>query len=359
MAVTCGDRHNLGPAIRHQRLGRWCLDQLDRGRVQQADGFEESLLAHAANHQGDTGGADVGRFGDDIRHRQQRPIIMALEFIDLVLAPPHRCIGVHHGFGVDQTQFHRLRCRKDLESRAEFIDPLYCAVEQRAVRRQTGQRRLRAVIRIEIRQAGKGDDLAGLHLHQNGRRTFGIHHFHAGAKHFFDCRLNRQIKRQCQGRTRRGWVTQTGVQRLFNAGSADHFGAVHSLGPERSAAQHMRGQRSIRIKPHLTRAEQQTGVADFVHHLHLFRAQHPADPHERPPVGKAPFQRCRVQIGENLCKLRGHRLGVHHVFGLHIQRMGQHVGRQQPPVAVGDIGAAGQDRGPMRGRAGFHRFRRR
>jgi hypothetical protein len=35
--------------------------------------------------------------------------------------------------------------------------------------------------------------------------------------------------------------------------------------PKEVAAQHMRGQRAVRVKPHLARAEQQAGIADLMH----------------------------------------------------------------------------------------------
>ena len=87
--------------------------------------------------------------------------------------------------------------------------------------------------------------------------------------------------------------------RLFDAGGADHLGRMHAFGAKGVAAKDMRGQRAVGVKPHLARAEQQAGIADLMHLLHLFGRQHLADPHEAAAVGEAALQRGGVQFGED------------------------------------------------------------
>ncbi|RYI13658.1 MAG: penicillin-binding protein 2, partial [Acetobacteraceae bacterium] len=41
---------------------------------------------------------------------------------------------------------------------------------------------------------------------------------------------------------------------------SDHFGRMHAFRPKRGAAKDMRGERPVRIKPHLARAEQKAGI---------------------------------------------------------------------------------------------------
>ena len=291
MAVRGGYGDNLRPFLRDQRLRARCLDQFHRGGIEQTQRFQKRLLAQRADHQRDMGGADVGGFGNHIGHRQQRAVIVILKLLDLVLAPGHRRVGVNQRVWVDQAKFHRLRHREDLEGGAKLIHPLDRAVEQRAVPRlgRLVDQRVGAVVGIKGRQGRHGDDLAGAHVHQDGGGPLGVQHGHAGAEHLFDGGLHRQIERKLQRRATLGGITQPGIQRLFDPRHADHLGGMHAFGPEGGAAKHMGGQRAVGVKPHLARAEQQAGIADLMHLLHLFGRQDLADPDKTAPIGKAPL----------------------------------------------------------------------
>ena len=119
----------------------------------------------------------------------------------------------------------------------------------------------------------------------------------------------------------------------------------------------MGSQRAIGIKPHLARAKQQTRIADIVHRLHLFRRHHPAHPKEAAAIGKAPLQGGGVQFREDRRQLACGAGRVDQVFGLGIQRMGQHIGGQNPAITIHDVSPALGDvvRRPRAAR--LHRFR--
>ena len=119
----------------------------------------------------------------------------------------------------------------------------------------------------------------------------------------------------------------------------------------------MGGQRAIGIKSHLARAKQQTRIANIVHRLHLLRRHHPTHPEEAAAIGKAALQGGRVQFREDRRQLACGAGRVDQVFGLGIERMGQHIGGQNPAIAVHDVSPALRDgvRRPCAAR--LHRFR--
>ena len=230
------------------------------------------MLAQWPDHQRDMCGADVGGFGDHVRDRQKRAIVVVVELLDLELAPLQRGIGINHAVGVHQPQFQRLRHCKDLEGRAKLVHPLNRAVEKRAV---TGfgilvDDGVWPVVGVEGRQGSQGQDLAGAHVHQDRGGPLGVQHLHAGAQHLFDRGLQGQVDRQRQGGASLCGVTQPQIQRLLDTRRADHFRGMDTFRPEGRPAQHMRGQRAVGVKPHLARTEQKARVADFMHQLHLF-----------------------------------------------------------------------------------------
>ena len=89
--------------------------------------------------------------------------------------------------------------------------------------------------------------------------------------------------------------------------------------------------------------------------LHLFGAQHPAHPHEAAAIGEAALQLFGIHLRKDRRQFAGDAGGIDHVPRLHIERMGLHVGGQNPAIAVGDVGAAGQNLGPAHRRARLYR----
>ena len=292
---------------------------------------------------------DVRGFHDHIRDRQQRAVVVVLELADLELAPIHRGLGVNHRLGRHQPQLHRLRHREDLEGRAQLVNPLHRAVEQRAVGGITRSQRQRAVVGVEIRQRHQRQHFAIVDIHQHRSGGLGIHHLHAGRQHLFGGGLHRQIKRQRQRGADLPRIAQPRIKRLFHPCGADHFGRMHPFGAETGPPQHMRRKVAVGIKPHLARAEQQTGVADVMHRLHLLGRHHPAQPQKAAPVGEATLKIAGVKIGKDRGQRGGGAGRIDHVLGLGIKRIGQQVGGHQATVAVGDVGALRQNRRP-RGR---------
>ena len=180
-------------------------------------------------------------------------------------------------------------------------------------------------------------------------RAFSAVIFHRG--------LHRQVDGKLQGFGPLRGVAQAGVHRLLDAGGADDFGRMHALGPEGIAAEDMRQQRAVRVKPHLARAEQQAGVADLMHLLHLLGRPHLADPDEAAAIGEAALQGGGVEIGEDRGQRFRRAFGVHHVGGMGVKRVGRHVGRKDAAVQVHDIGALRDDLGPGGRGHGFDGFR--
>ena len=197
-----------------------------------------------------------------------------------------------------------------------------------------------------------------MRIKQNRRSAFGVHHLHARAEHLADCRLQGDVDGQGQRLAGQRRVTQPGVKGAFHPCGADHLGGIHAFGPKGRPAKHMGRQGPVGVKAHIARAEQQAGVADVMHGLHLLGAEAFAQPQERAPVGKAPFHIGGIHVGEDPRKLLRHTGRVDHLFGMGVKRIGGQVRRQHPAVAVCDIGAQGADFGARRGRARLHRLGR-
>ena len=195
-----------------------------------------------------------------------------------------------------------------------------------------------------------------MHIHQHRCRALGVHQLHAAIEHAFCRRLNRQVQRKGQRLAAIGRVTQHVIKSLFDACDADHLGGTHAFTPKARAALNMRRQFSVRIEPHLTRAEQQAGIADVMHQLLLLRAQFLAHPQELTLASEI-FQKAGfVQVREDLDQFLGHPFLVDHLMRLRVKTEGLKVGGQNAPVAVHDVGALRQNAGSCCIRAGFCRF---
>ncbi|OIQ67813.1 hypothetical protein GALL_506060 [mine drainage metagenome] len=267
MAIGNCHRRKIRPVRRNLRPHARRLDQFHGRGIQQPQRLQKRLLLHATDQRCNPRRADVGAFLDDIRHRKLRAIIV--EVVDLELAPDQRPLGVDHRLRRDQAKIQRLPNVKDLEGRAQLVQPLHRTVEQRAVRRIALHQRRRAVVGVKIGQRGHGDNLAGVGIHQDTRRALGVHHLHAGVQHFAHCRLHRQVNRQLQWLARVRRITQRVVKAFFDPRHADQLCRIDAFAAKSRAAKDMRRQMPVRIQPHIARPEQQPRIADIMHGLHL------------------------------------------------------------------------------------------
>ena len=258
-----------------------------------------------ADHQRDPAGADVRAFDDDVAHRQLRPVIV--EVADPEPAPDQRPAGVDQRLRVHETQLQRLADGEDLEHRAELVDALHRPVEQRAVGLIAAGQRPRPVVGVEVGQRGHREDLAGVDLHQDGRGAHRVHHRHAARQHLLHRRLDGEVDRQLQRLALVGRVAQPGVEIALDPGDADHLGRVDALAAVARAAEDVRGDRPVGIKPHLPRAEQQAGLADVVHLLHLLGADLAPDPEEPAAAGEVGQKLGLVELGEDPRELAARR----------------------------------------------------
>ena len=343
MAVADGHHRQIGPARIVLRLRAAGLGQFQLQRVQKAELLQEGALPFAADQLRDPRGADVGRVDEDILDRHLRAVVMVIA--DREAAKAQRAARVDHRIAGDQPQFQRLRQRKGLHHRAQLIQPLHRTVEQRRdfLLGQRGRRR-GAVIGIEHRGRGQRHDLAGVHIHQNGRAADGVEHVDAARQHLFDDRLHAQIQRQRDRHIGQIGIAQTLVQVILDPRHALNLGGCHALLAVSRAAQHMRGQRAVGIKPHVALAQQQARLTDVMRGLLLLRRQARAQPDEAAVgIGQLRGQPLFVHIGENPRQfMRGAR-AVDHVAQLGIERMRDQIGRQHPPVAVQNIGPLARD----------------
>ncbi len=165
--------------------------------------------------------------------------------------------------------------------------------------------------------------------------------------------------RQGDGGAGLGGVAQAGVEFLLKPGGADHLGAVDAFGTEGGAAQDMAGEVAVGIEAHFARAEIEAGVADFMDLLHLFGRQDLAHPQEAAAIGEAALQRLGVHFGEDCGQFGGGMDRIDHVMRLGIERIGQHVGGQDPALTVENVGALGGDFGAADRGAGLDGFGRR
>ncbi len=182
-----------------------------------------------------------------------------------------------------------------------------------------------------------------MHIHQHRCRALGVQHAHATVQHAFDCVLHCQVDRQHQRRGTIGRIAQIIVVLPFDARDADHLGGIHAFFAETGAAQHMGRQRAVRIQTHFARAKQQTGFANVMHGLFLFRRQFLLDPQELARAGKVFQQLVGLQVGEDRGQFMRGAFRVHHLGRLGIQSMGRQVGGQHPPVAIQNVGACHGD----------------
>ena len=168
-----------------------CLDQFNRDRLEETQVAQKSLLPLGADQLGHARRADIRRLHNHLGQGHFRSIVA--EIPDLEFAPPQRASRVDQRGRIGQPQFHRLRRGENLEHRTQLVQSLNGPVEQRAVRGQALGWRARAVVGIEIRQADHRYDLARVHIHQDRRRTLGIHQFHAAGQYTLGGGLDRQI----------------------------------------------------------------------------------------------------------------------------------------------------------------------
>ena len=297
VAVSDGQHRQFRPIRRKQWPPGGGLGHFQRRRHQQAQTAQKVLLRLDPEHQGDPGGADIRRFHNHIGHRQSRPIIVKI--VDPEPAPGHWPARVDHSVFIDQTHFQRLGHGEYLEHRPQFIHPLHRPVEQRAVGGVAAGQGGRAVVGVEIGQAGHGDNLAGMHIHDDACGPFGIHQGHATGQHFLHRGLHGQVDRQVQRGTLIGGIAQILIKLPFHASDADHFGRCHIFAAKAGPTQNMRRNRAIGIQAHFARAKQQAGIADIHHLRHLFGADLTADPDKAPFAGKIAHQPVLIKLGKD------------------------------------------------------------
>ena len=196
-------------------------------------------------------------------------------------------------------------------------------------------------------------------IHQDGGRRLGVHQLHAAVKHILHRRLHGQVQRQLQRRAAIGGIAQPGVEGLFHPRRAHHLGRAHAFAAETGAAKDMRSDGAVRVKPHLARAEQQAGVADLMHQLHLFGGDFLLHPQELALAGEILLQPFGIEVGKDRRQLFGGSDRVDHLRRLGVKRMGDEVGRQYPPLAIDDIGPLGDDGGTGARADGFGGLARR
>ena len=110
----------------------------------------------------------------------------------------------------------------------------------------------------------------------------------------------------------------------------------------------MCGQRTVWIKAHVARCEQQPRIADVMHGLHLLRANFLFDPQELTLAREILDQTLFIEVWKDFDQLFGRHFGVDQMARLRVERVGLKVRRQQVAVAVCDVGARGRDHGPRR-----------
>jgi hypothetical protein len=224
---------------------------------------EELSLSRAADHLRDPRSADVGGMGKDIMHRLRRAVTP--EIPDRKPRHPQRPARVDHVVDVVKAEFNGLRDGEGFEDTAQFIDALNRAIEQRAV----------GLIAFDqgARSARWGQNPAGSPLRRFRRCVRSIKTAAAPrafisimppARTSSTVGLHRQVDRQRQGRGA-GRVAQVFVKKGLDARDPNDLSRVHSLLAKARAAQNMRRQTAIWVKPHLSRAEMQARLTQIVH----------------------------------------------------------------------------------------------
>ena len=181
-----------------------------------------------------------------------------------------------------------------------------------------------------------------MHIHEHTSRTLGVHQPHAGGQNLLHRGLDGEVDGQLQRLGGFGRIAEAVVEHLLDACGADHFGGVHAFAPEGGTTKDMRGQRAVRVKPHLAVAKQKPRFTDVMHRLDLFGRQHLANPEEFPLTGEILQKILGLHIGENPRKFLCSARGIHHGLRLRIERGGFEIGGQKAALAVDDFG-------PLRG----------
>ncbi len=241
-----------------------------------------------------------------------------MEIADLELAPTQRTFGVDHRRRVDQTDLKRLCRCENLEHGPQLIYPLNRAIKQRAVRGIAFGQHTRARVGIKVRQTDHRNHLTRVYIHQNGSSPFGIHQFHAPPKHLAGGGLNGHVDRQLQRPTIQCGVTQILVIGFLNPRRADHLGRLHAFASKRCPAQNMRGQFTVRVKPHFAGTKHQSRIANVMHGLHLLGADFLTYPDKLAAARELTHQLSLVQIRENRHQFAGDAGLVDHVRRLRI-----------------------------------------
>ena len=296
-AVPEADGHggDVGPLLLVDGLRARRLGQLHGGRIHEAERAKERLLPRPADVERHARRADVGGFHDHVRDRQPRPVIV--EVADAEAPLPQRALRVDHRPGIGQAKLERLGDGEDLEGRAEFVEPLHRAVEERIVAAVALREHLGAVVRVEVRQARHRQDLAGMGVHDDRGGAFGAHQLHARIEHALQRRLNRQVDGQAQRRALPRGIGQILVEDRLDARHALDLGRAHVLLAVAGAAEDVAGELAVGIDPHLALSEEQAGLAQIVHLLLLLGRDVSLEPEELGARGEAPGPGGGVHVG--------------------------------------------------------------
>ncbi len=225
---------------------------------------------------------------------------------------------------------HRRGDRQRLEGRPQLVAGLHHIVATRrivAVLRRIGGE----LVGIEHRQRRHGDDLAGIGVQDDAARAARLLRHHLLIEFAFQRRLHPRVDRQHQRRVAHGRIGQPVVERHFHAHAAARIA--------RREAQHVRGQRALRIDPLLLARELDADFAQRVHRRHLLGKRTLAQ------IGPAAPGQFLVEVGgafvgKDFIELAGQFRRIADEFVRpHRNRIAVHRARQRHAVAIDDIGA--------------------
>ncbi len=194
-------------------------------------------------------------------------------------------------------------------------------------------------MRIEIGQRHHGHHFAGFDVEHEPRAADGAETRDRRHQFLAQHMLHADVDRE---RERTAAALQHFVERLLHAGEA--------FAVDIGEADHMGGQRALRIDAALVALEINPRDAEPVHVILLARREMAPDPHEGTVARELGLHFRLAQLGQHRDQLAGGFAGVDHMLRIGVERRRGERGRQQFAVAVDDVGAHG------RGRAGARRL---
>ena len=231
-------------------------------------------------------------------------------------------------------EFDALGQGERLEGRAHFIGADVDAVDL------VGIERIGRIVGIEIGQRDQRDHLAGVDVHDGARRGLGPEMGHAidefVAHDGLGAQVDRELHRLHVGRTGRIakllQVTHAtlAVQIFFNAGNA--------LVVDVHATHDMAQRRAIRINALVLHDEADAGQAELVDRRLLLGRDLALEPEEALARGQLGAQVACVEVGQLGRQQFGRLVDIDDLFRLDVKRGYLHVGGQDAPIAIDDVG---------------------